>query len=226
LYQEKQAETFSKFQMSETTTTQSPPVAGFIEADDTRGRLLLAMAQSITEKGFAQTVVADVVRIAKVSRRTFYEHFDDRENCFLALCDAFTAKASELIGEAADPALPWQEQVLAGVEVHTALLMANPPLTRSFFFEIYSTGERGAAQHRKIHRRFAEQLVAISEQVRKDNPELNPVSFELASMLVAGIGELAMLEMEEGVTDATSRAMNDIAFGVINALLTSPAVQS
>src|SRR3954452_18947851 len=156
----------------------SPPTAAlpssavdFVSGDEVRGRLMLAMAQSITEKGFGQTVVADVVRIARVSRRTFYEHFDDREDCFLAICDSFTAKASELIGEAADPALPWRDQVRAGIEVHTALLMANPALTRSFFFEIYSTGERGAAQHRKIHRRFAEQLVAISEQVRSSNPE-------------------------------------------------------
>lgn len=210
--------------MSPETTIVAPPVAEFILEDSARGRLMLAMAQSISEKGFAQTVVADVVRIAKVSRRTFYEHFDDREDCFLAVCDAFTAKASELIGEAADPALPWEQQVRAGIAVHTALLMANPPLTRSFFFEIYSTGERGAAQHRKIHRRFAEQLVSISEQVRATNPQLNPVTFALASMLVAGIGELAMLEMEQGVSDKTSQEMNEIAFGVISAILTSPAV--
>jgi AcrR family transcriptional regulator len=208
--------------MNPAVETSTPPGADFVSGDEVRGRLMLAMAQSITEKGFGQTVVADVVRIARVSRRTFYEHFDDREDCFLAICDSFTAKAGELIAEAADPALPWREQVRAGIEVHTALLMANPPLTRSFFFEIYSTGDRGAAQHRKIHRRFAEQLVAISEQVRATNPELNPVTFPLASMLVAGIGELAMLEMEQGASEELSQEMNAIAFSIINAVLTGP----
>lgn len=206
--------------MSEATQIAATPAADFVSADEVRGRLMLAMAQSISEKGFAQTVVADVVRIARVSRRTFYEHFEDREDCFLAICDAFTAKASELIAEAADPSLPWDQQVRAGIEAHTALLMANPPLTRSFFFEIYSTGERGAAQHRKIHRRFADQLVALSSQVCESNSELNPVSFPLASMIVAGIGELAMLEMEQGASDELSREMNEIAFGLISAVLT------
>jgi AcrR family transcriptional regulator len=206
--------------MSEATQIAATPASDFVSADEARGRLMLAMAQSISEKGFAQTVVADVVRIARVSRRTFYEHFEDREDCFLAICDAFTAKASELIAEAADPSLPWDQQVRAGIEAHTALLMANPPLTRSFFFEIYSTGERGAAQHRKIHRRFADQLVALSSQVCESNSELNPVSFPLASMIVAGIGELAMLEMEQGASDELSREMNEIAFGLISAVLT------
>jgi AcrR family transcriptional regulator len=206
--------------MSEATQIAATPASDFVSADEVRGRLMLAMAQSISEKGFAQTVVADVVRIARVSRRTFYEHFEDREDCFLAICDAFTAKASELIAEAADPSLPWDQQVRAGIEAHTALLMANPPLTRSFFFEIYSTGERGAAQHRKIHRRFADQLVALSSQVCESNSELNPVSFPLASMIVAGIGELAMLEMEQGASDELSREMNEIAFGLISAVLT------
>jgi AcrR family transcriptional regulator len=215
LYQEKQA------RVNETSTTTSPPVADFVLADDVRSRLMFAMAQSISEKGFAQTVVADVVRIARVSRRTFYEHFEDREDCFLAVCDAFTDKAREVIAAAADPSLPWQDQARAAIEAHTALLMANPPLTRSFFFEIYSTGERGAAHHREIHRRFALQLVALSDQVRASNPELNPVPFALASMLVAGIGELAMLAMEQDSTEAVSQEMNEIALGVINAVLTA-----
>lgn len=209
--------------MNSTTSTTTQTASGFLSGDEVRGRLMLAMAQSITEKGFGQTVVADVVRIAKVSRRTFYEHFEDREDCFLAVCDAFTDKARELIAEAADSDRPWRERVRAGIEVHTALLMSNPPLTRSFFFEIYSTGERGAAQHRKIHRRFAEQLVEISTQVRRTNPELNPVSFPLASMIVAGIGELAMLEMEQGATEELSQEMNAVAFRMIIAILTGPA---
>ncbi|MGH2905452.1 MAG: TetR/AcrR family transcriptional regulator [Solirubrobacterales bacterium] len=202
--------------MTTTAETEFNQAAEFLADDSVRGRLMLAMAQSITEKGFGQTVVADVVRIARVSRRTFYEHFDDREDCFLALCDAFTAKAREVIDAAADPALPWQEQARAGVEAHTALLMANPPLTRSFFFEIYSTGERGAQQHRKIHRLFAEQLCSLSEQIRIDSPDLPELTFPLASAMVAAIGELAMLAMEKGSTPEASDELSAVAFELIS----------
>jgi AcrR family transcriptional regulator len=207
------------------TELQTPPAAEatpFIDADDVRSRLMLAMAQSITEKGFSRTVVADVVRIARVSRRTYYEHFEDREDCFLALCDAFTARAREVIDAAADPELPWPEQARAAIEAHAALLTANPPLTRSFFFEIYSTGERGVAQHRKIHRLFAEQICRLAEQMHQGNPQLQPISFAMASAFVAAVGELAMLTIEQDSTEAATNEMNEVAFALIQAVLTAP----
>ena len=48
-----------------------------------RERLIAAMAASIEEKGYRETFVGDVVRIARTSRRTYYEHFRDRDACFL-----------------------------------------------------------------------------------------------------------------------------------------------
>ena len=204
------------------TDTIKPLEADSVVGDDVRGRLMQAMAQSIAEKGFSQTVVADVVRIARVSRRTFYEHFEDREDCFLAVCDSFTGSARAAIADAADPALPWSEQAAAAVAAHTTLLMADPSITRSFFFEIYSTGERGVVQHRKVHRLFAEQLFELAKQMRESNPELNPISFPVASAIVAAIGELAMLAIEQGSTAAVAQEMNDVALGLISDLLTAP----
>src|SRR4051795_2217185 len=52
-----------------------------------RGRMLGAMADAVAGKGFAATTVADVVAGAGVSRKTFYEHFRDKEECFLAAYD-------------------------------------------------------------------------------------------------------------------------------------------
>ena len=53
-----------------------------------RGRMLAAIAEAVAEKGYAATTVADVVGRAGVSRKTFYEHFADKEECFLAAWDA------------------------------------------------------------------------------------------------------------------------------------------
>ena len=50
--------------------------------DENRERLIAAMAASVEERGYADTTVADVVRLARTSRRTFYEHFQDRADCF------------------------------------------------------------------------------------------------------------------------------------------------
>src|SRR6201992_4490121 len=64
-----------------------------------RERLIAAMATSIEEKGYRDTTVADVVRIARTSRRNFYEHFADRQACFLALFDA--TNEARMVGIAA-----------------------------------------------------------------------------------------------------------------------------
>src|SRR3954470_22993998 len=52
-----------------------------------RERMLLSMAEAASVKGYAKTTVADVIKRARVSRETFYEHFSDKEDCFLAAYD-------------------------------------------------------------------------------------------------------------------------------------------
>ena len=51
-------------------------------------RILGGMVAAVAERGYAATTITDVVRHARVSRRTFYEHFADKEACFLAAYDA------------------------------------------------------------------------------------------------------------------------------------------
>ncbi|HEV7918990.1 MAG TPA: TetR/AcrR family transcriptional regulator [Solirubrobacterales bacterium] len=186
-----------------------------------RGRLLIAMAESIAEKGFGDTVVADVVRLARVSRRTFYEHFSDREDCFLALCDATTSWIVDLIDEAVDPEDAWHDQTARAIDVYIGVFTSQPSLTRSFLFEIYSTGERGVRQHRKVQRRFAEQLFTLAANVRKRHPELNPVSFHTASAIIAGVGELAMLAIEDGTADGVTK-LRSVAIELVGDVLTAP----
>ena len=58
-----------------------------------RARLLEAVGRAVAEKGYAAATIEDVVRGAGVSKKTFYEHFADKEGCFLA---AYEAAAEEL----------------------------------------------------------------------------------------------------------------------------------
>jgi len=67
-----------------------------------RGRMLDAICQAVAEKGYARTAVADVIERAGVSRETFYEHFADKEECFLA---AYELASDTLRSEVAE-ALP------------------------------------------------------------------------------------------------------------------------
>ncbi|PRC47198.1 TetR/AcrR family transcriptional regulator, partial [Mycobacterium sp. ITM-2017-0098] len=79
--------------------------------NDFRQRLLDALEASIAEDGYAKSTVAGIVRRARTSRRTFYEHFDSREACFVALLADANADQIRQISEAVDPSAPWQKQV-------------------------------------------------------------------------------------------------------------------
>ena len=76
-----------------------------------RARLLSAMTQVVSERGAANVTVARVVARSGVSRRTFYELFEDREDCFLAAFDDGVARASRHILDSYDPSATWAERI-------------------------------------------------------------------------------------------------------------------
>lgn len=204
-----------------TTTPTDVASVGLLDPEVTRDRLLLAMAEAIVEKGLAQTVVADVVRIARVSRRTFYEEFADRSECFLELCDRSTSTAREVIDAAADPELPWREQATYAVDAYFAFMTAEPALTRSFLFEIFGMGEPGGRKFREIQHRFAEQMLRLAERSKKSDPEINSVSYATTSAVVSGICELVMLSLETDQAVSTDEARN-AALQLVFDVLTAP----
>jgi AcrR family transcriptional regulator len=129
-----------------------------------RTRLLDAMADVVADKGYARIAVADVVRRSGVSRRTFYEMFADKEECFLAALDARTALLQEVLagagagtGRQPDP-LARLDSVL-GAYLET--LACEPAGTRTFFVEIYAAGPRALDRRRSVQRSFVDIVAAI-----------------------------------------------------------------
>jgi AcrR family transcriptional regulator len=84
-----------------------------------RARLLAAMTDVVHEHGVASVSVAHVVERAGVSRRTFYELFEDRDECFLAAFDDGIARVSRRVVDVYDPAARWVERIRSGL---TAIL--------------------------------------------------------------------------------------------------------
>src|SRR5579863_10161843 len=65
-----------------------------------RSRMLTAAAEAVEEVGYARLTVAQVIARARVSRKTFYDVFDDREDCFLAVFDETVGRAAEAMSTA------------------------------------------------------------------------------------------------------------------------------
>jgi AcrR family transcriptional regulator len=165
-----------------------------------RQRLIAAMAQSIEEKGYRETTVADVVRIARTSRRTFYQHFEDRDACFLALFDAINDATMEEIAAAVQPEEPLDAQVDNALDAYIANVCAHPALYASFVRELPGLGRPGAERQLAVIERFAQLLVSLVESGRHEQPELEaqPLSLDTAIMIVGGLRELAVISLQQG----------------------------
>src|SRR5690349_5728075 len=91
-----------------------------------RGRMLEAMALAVAEKGYGATAVADVIAGAGVSRKTFYEHFANKEGCFLAAYDAGVELLLAAIDDAVAAASDWMRAVVDGIDAYLQALADNP----------------------------------------------------------------------------------------------------
>jgi AcrR family transcriptional regulator len=92
------------------------------------------------EKGYAATTIADVVRHSRVSKRTFYEPFTDREAGFLACYAHGGDLALRAVAETAGRSGTWPEQVRAATRAYLAILQARPALARTLLVEVHGAG--------------------------------------------------------------------------------------
>src|SRR3954447_2336893 len=106
-----------------------------------RGPLLEAVAACGRERGYAATTVAQVIARAGVSRKTFYEHFPDKQACFLAAWEVGTDILLEQVLAAGAEANGWRARLRAGADAFLEILAAEPAFARSFMIEVLSVGE-------------------------------------------------------------------------------------
>ncbi len=167
-----------------------------------RARMLEAMAHAVAAKGYAATTVADVVGGAGVSRKTFYEHFQDKEDCFLAAFDG----GVEILVNAVERATleargEWREHIRAGVRAYLATLAAVPDFARTFLVEVLAAGPRALERRGEVHRRFADLLKALHESYRADHPEEIPqLPDEVFIATVGAVNELVSDRVRGGRT--------------------------
>src|SRR5215210_1752545 len=97
-----------------------------------RARLLQAVGRAVAERGYAAATIDDVVRRAGVSKKTFYEHFADKEECFLAAYEAASAQLLERVREAHATEDAWLERTRTQISAYLRWLAADPALARVF----------------------------------------------------------------------------------------------
>ena len=107
-----------------------------------RSRMLTAAAEAVEEVGYARLTVAQVIARARVSRKTFYDLFEDREDCFLAVFDQAVEQISALVSEAYAREQSWRDGLRAGVLAMLRFMDDEPGLARICVVEALGAGPR------------------------------------------------------------------------------------
>jgi AcrR family transcriptional regulator len=161
-----------------------------------RTRLLEAVGGAVAEKGYAAATIDDIVRGAGVSKKTFYEHFQDKLGCFLAAYEAASDELYEHVRAAQDgvPAASsadrWLERTRAGIRAYLRWLAAEPALARVFLIEVAAAGPEALARREQLRDRYAERMREL--QVESSVPE------EIFHALVAAADDLVVRRLREG----------------------------
>jgi len=116
-------------------------------AGDQRERLLDATEALIAEKGATGTTIEAIVKAAGVSSVTFYEHFRNKDECFVAAFERAVEELRAEVGEALPAGAAWSEQVGAGLEALLTALEAEPARARLCFVEAQRGGREMAARY-------------------------------------------------------------------------------
>jgi AcrR family transcriptional regulator len=107
-----------------------------------RSRMLTATVDAVEDVGYARLTVAQVIARARVSRKTFYDLFEDREDCFLAAFDQAVDQFGALVGEAYAQEPNWREGIRAGLLAMLRFMDEEPALARLCVVEALGAGPR------------------------------------------------------------------------------------
>ncbi len=181
-------------------------------------RLHTAMAAVVARKGYAATSVADVLAEAGVSRKSFYEHFANKEACFLHAYDHGVDQVLTVIEAAIAAQSDPFGLAAAGVNAYLGWLVAHPAFARTFVLEALAAGPRAFERRAAVHERFAEHFEQVYGAVRTRLPELGELPAYRFRACVGATDEL-VLEHVRVHGPQTLEALAEPMFDVIVGLL-------
>lgn len=175
-------------------------------AQNQRERILAAVAQAAAALGYADMSVEAVIERAGVSRRTFYDHFKNKEEAFLAAYDAAVLQQVRHIRQAYLKEAGVRERLRAGLGAYLEFMANEPDFARMCTVEVLAAGPRAVARRTAAMRMFAE---IIEENIVELAPGCT-VAALAAEMIVGGIYEVVFSRILAGLTDELPDLVEDL----------------
>jgi AcrR family transcriptional regulator len=174
------------------------PVAADDAVSPFRRRLLDGLAASIGERGYRDTTVADIVRHARTSKRTFYSEFSSKEDCFVELLWSGSEEMIAKIRGAVDPDADWRDQIRQAVHAWVDDIEARPHINLSWIRELPALGHDVREMQRRGMAGIVSMFIDLSGNPGFRRAHIAPISNEMAVLLFGGLRELSAVTMEDG----------------------------
>jgi AcrR family transcriptional regulator len=194
-----------------------------VEDAPRRGRILWALASCMADKGYQATTIADIARVARVSKTVVYAHFQDKEHCLLELYTRANDNVLATVRQAQDAAraagLPWRDRLRAGITAYLEALAAGPAVAWAALIEVQAAGRAALALRRGVIDRYVDLLVEVAEGLAAEHPgEVRPVSRDLVLAAVGGINELILARVERGEAERITEDVDAATATVVGLL--------
>lgn len=178
----------------------------------TRARIFEAMATAIAARGYAAVTVSDVVKAGRISRRTFYEHFRDKEHCFLETyrtgCENGIAQIDAALRSLDTP--EWRTRLWVSLETYVSILAAEPDFARVLLIDVLGAGEQALEMRERILGIYVEHYRGLLRLARAEDPHLADVPDDFLRGLVGGIAELVQQCLLESSPDEVSERLRSL----------------
>ena len=180
-------------------------------SSETRRQLILeAMVRVVGRQGYKATSVADVIEEADTSRTTFYKHFEDKHECFLAAYDMVVERVLDEVIASCDGELSWLERVRIGLSTIVELFALDPELARTAIVEVSAAGADARQRHWNAINRFTEFLE--DGEVLAEGRELPD---NIALMAAGAVSGLIFDELLTGRAERLPELLPDLLFALL-----------
>ena len=162
-----------------------------------RERLLAGMLRATAQLGYRELSVQDVLDRAGVSRPTFYEHFENKEDCFLAAFDAAAARLRQRLEVAAEEGETWRERLRLALEQLLRFVNEEPDAAMTLVVDARAACPPALLRRDELLDHFAS---CLDTQVRAEAPAGEAPSAIAAAGIVGGIEALLYSRLNRGET--------------------------
>jgi len=173
--------------------------------ENQRARLISAMIETVAELGYGPATIAKVIKAAKISRRTFYEFFTNKEDCYQAAYEASLEYVRDRV-LAATAEEEWPSLVRTGLEALLESLAAHPNLASFFLVSPASVDDATASRH---HLAMRELVVALVSKAPAKG-STGAASETRIEALAGGLSRLTGMKVAAGKSDELPALLPDL----------------